>query len=527
MDNPPTLLQLPISIRVQIHRFCGLIRPCPVSLNFEGVRQRWIAIDLATHYRFTPQGDSRCLYLQKRSEKGKRFEDGLPPGLECFSPPIPFSLLLLSHSFHDEVVCMLYGKNQFKINRLEHDLRDHPLRALRTLSHKALRVIESLHVGLTDIEDVWFSSSLSIERLDSKSVHGSQYIQKWAALCEDTLSQIPAHGKFSLSCNASDTKTALQITRPLERIQPMSEASICLSADPNQKAIMEIARKVALQVTAKSNESHNSQTFRLSWNDLPKEIRLDFLSRTELVGHYYWLNWSQNKGFEIEAGALLPRAGVCCANCTSTLSVCTCHTIHAAISTTCTCPGVPSALFRVSKLMSAETAEVFFSQNRFILSGDFAANRSFLFNLPPAVLQHLRTVDLQLSFKQLYDMRKQDSQKARDWEALVALIASLLQLPKVWLSVDITQTLHTMMSLNNQGDHDYAWLRTSYAKLFDPLHQHLKGAGLRKFHVYLGWWLDYELAAEREVMGPDYDSCAEGSMSVRERHPRYPHIEGK
>lgn len=525
MESPPTFLQLPISIRTQIYRACGLIRPCPISLNYEGVRQRWIAIDLATHYRYTFRGESRCVYLQQRSKRGKRFEDDLPPGLECFCPSIPVSMLLISHALHDEAVRMLYGENQFKISRLDHDLPDHHLKALQTLSPKVLGFIKSLHVGLTD-KGAFLDPSSPVARLDSRTVDGRQFIQKWAALCEDTLSRIPGYAKFSISCNAIDTKTALQITEPLGNIQPMSEVSICLNADPNQKAIMEIARKAARQVKVKSKDSQNFQTLRLSWSSLPKEIRLNVLGRTELVGQYRQ-EWSQNSGFEIQTGVLLPRPGVCCANCSSTLSTCGCHSYHAAFSTTCTCPGVPGALFRVSKLMHSETTEIFFSKNRFILSGDFAVNRGFLSSLSPAAVKHLRIVDLQISFEQLCDMRNQDSQVARDWEALVASIASLLQLPKMWLSIDARKIWLSMMMLNNDGDHDYAWLHTSYSRLFDPLYRHLKGAGLRRFHVYLCWWHDYEGAAEREVMGPDYDSYAEGKTSLVERNPRYPNIEGR
>ncbi|KAL9127901.1 MAG: hypothetical protein Q9217_003311 [Psora testacea] len=269
----------------------------------------------------------------------------------------------------------------------------------------------------------------------------------------------------------------------------MTGPAICLSADPDKKALKEVARRAALQLTAKGKEPGTSQS--LPWNDLPKEIRLGILSSTDLVDRYWSSNQiipPQRDGFEIEAA-------------------------------------VPSALFRVRKLIYSETTEIF-SRNRFILSSDFAANRYFLCTLPSTVAQHLRTIDLEISFEQLYDMRRLDSQIARDWESLVASIASLLQLPKVWLSIDAGHMWETMMRMNDQPDHDYAWLRTSYAKIFDPLYQHLRGAGLRKFHVFSCWWLDNESAVEREVMGLGCDSGAEGKPSRKERNPRYPHIEG-
>ena len=83
-----------------------------------------------------------------------------------------------------------------------------------------------------------------------------------------------------------------------------------------------------------------------------------------------------------------------------------------------------------------------------------------------------------------------------------------------------------MMSLNNDEDHDYAWSYISYVKLSNPLYQHLRGARLRRLHVFRCWWDDLEAIVENRVMGLEYESNAKGKPSLTERYPRYPRIEG-
>ena len=109
--------------------------------------------------------------------------------------------------------------------------------------------------------------------------------------------------------------------------------------------------------------------------------------------------------------------------------------------------------------MHAEATLVFHTQNRFIFRGDFAATKRFLIGLSPAALHHQRTLDMEISFQQLYNMKVPQSQVARDWANLVATVASLLSIPKLWLSIDAGPMRNDMISLNDEGDHDYAWLR--------------------------------------------------------------------
>lgn len=521
MDSSHVLLRLPLDVRIRIYRFCGLIRSCPIDLNLEGVRRQHRATYFTKTF-FCPE-HHHCRYPAYSS---------LPPSLECFCPSMPLHLLLVSHAFYDELFPILFGENQFKVSWQKSDLPDYHLYWLRALSPKAWSFIKSLHIGLTNVVQSGLLPTPNddpFDTIDSKTVDGGRVIQKWAVLCGDVLSQIPGGRlKFSLGCNVSDTETAIRVTEPLGRLQLMAELAICLNAEPDKNALREVARRAALSLTVKKRKSGTWQMSSRSWNDLPKEIRLDILSHTDLVDRYWSSDEtgpSQRDGFEIESGKFVPRPEVCCGNCSSTLSICSCTPRKAAFSTTCICPTVPGALLRVSKLFFSESIEIFFSRNRFILSGDFAVTRCFLLDLPPVVAQHLRIVDLEISLQQLQDMRNVDSQTARDWEVLVASVASLLRLPKVWLSIDAGDMRDVPLATNDRGIEDDTYLHTSYPKIFNPLYQHLRGAVLRKFRVFLCYWPDYEELVEREVMGPDYESSAEGKPSWKERRPRNPHVD--
>lgn len=518
--------RLPIHIRIKIHRLCGLIRLCPIDLNFENVRQRWISIHRARQ-SIIPRSH-RCRF-PRRHAPGLNFDTNLPEGLDCFCPPIPLQLLSVCQAFHDEAENVLYTRNQFKSLRHEDELTDHPLKILWTLSPRVWTMIRSLHIGLTHIDrshECVRSDAPPMETIDARNVYGSRTIAAWMAFCENVLCQVPTGSmKFGLSCNIDDPETALRLVKSMNGLPPMAEAAMHLSADPARKDLTRIARKAVRGLTATQTKAR-APTVTLSWDLLPREIQLVILGFTDLIDYYSSPNLIaplRRDGFEVAAGKLLSRVGQCCNDCVPTRSLCNCASICAASSTTCPCPAVPIELFLVNRAMHADAKEIFFSRNRFILQGDFAASQRWLCNLPTMVARHLRMIDLELSFQQLYDMHRPNSTAVRDWENLIACIASLLLLPRLWLSVDAGNFSHLMEHMNNDGDHDFAWLHTSYANLFEPLYQHLGGARPRKFHMFLCRWVHYESTVEKIVMGLDYDSGLEGKIPARTRNDRYPH----
>lgn len=143
-----TLLLLPINIRIKIYSYCGLIRPCPIDLNIESVRQRWSAHDLATRLMSCLKVH-HCQYLEMRLTIGKiEFDSGLPSGLECFCPSLPHQLLRVSRAMHLEAETVLYGMNHFKVSR---PWPGDNLKVLRGLNRRVWSLLSSLRISLSEV----------------------------------------------------------------------------------------------------------------------------------------------------------------------------------------------------------------------------------------------------------------------------------------------------------------------------------------------------------------------------------------
>ena len=186
--------------------------------------------------------------------------------------------------------------------------------------------MSSLHLALTYTWP-WCHSwkhlrQPQLETVNSVSIEGSQMIQSWTEVCVQLLCQIPpSRLKLSLCCNLSDKESALQVVEPLKRLQPVAEAAIWLGPDPNRKDLIRIAKKAVIELTRSTRATRALPASRLSWNHLPREIRLAILSYTTLVARFPLAGPRppvQADGFEICAGELLPRMSVCCFNCKPT-----------------------------------------------------------------------------------------------------------------------------------------------------------------------------------------------------------------
>ena len=195
----------------------------------------------------------------------------------------------------------------------------------------------------------------------------------------------------------------------------------------------------------------------------------------------------------------------------------------------------PRALFYVSRTMYDDVCEVFFSRNRFILKGDMAASRRFLENLPQSAARRIRMLDLELSFDDVAKMGDQlhtipyAERRECGWHGLIRTIRERLDLSKLWLSVDagkIRLDLFGGDDLGNIFEFDsYVFLNEAWYQIFAPLRQLRKqvSEGLMKFHVFLAWDSKYEALAEQEIMGPTYDSAADGKLPRLVRDYGEPH----
>ena len=193
----------------------------------------------------------------------------------------------------------------------------------------------------------------------------------------------------------------------------------------------------------------------------------------------------------------------------------------------------PRSLFYVSRSMSNDVCEVFFSRNRFILKGDMAASRRFLENLPESAARRIRKLDLKLSFDDVAKMGDQlhtipyAERRECAWHGLIRTIGERLDLSKLWLSVDAGMIRTDLLAGNGHlfEYEGYGFLNEAWYQIFAPMRRLRMpvSGGLRKFHVFLAWDSKYESLAEKEIMGPTYNSASEGKLPRHLRDYNEPH----
>ena len=508
MDSQTTFLHLPKTIRTRIYRLCDLVRPCHIDLSSEKKRVALLKERKKLYpERFRPQFRYPCTqrYMEPSTTIDLRCWD-------CVCPPLPLQLLYLSRILYHETVSVLYGQNSIMVTCRKSAMLDH-FNTLRTLGLHVWANIQFLHIEL--------SATLCISRyipeytiLDRQDSTGSEILTHWTAICAFIAARItPFQLRLSVLCAASDLETAVDITESMSQLPPLSKCSIRFGDSRCAKALRSLAKCSSLRFTKGGDE--RSDMSRSCWKILPSEIRLQILGETNLVRRITPMgDWTINGQIEFEDGKRVASKR-CCRQCTEVETSCFCPTLGAAFSDTCVCSSPPTAILQVSRLFNYEATQVFFSMNIFRFKGKFLATTQFLAGLPNPAVQNMRILELHLDFDQLYSgLSTPGSRVVREWHDLIALLRDRLLLTKVWLSILAVgpSTQYHLARLNDNGNHDYRWLHTTSFQLLKPLKQ-LRG--LRKFHVSLCWSTDFEAVVEKAVMGPGYDSTAEGKVRRR------------
>ena len=511
MDNQPTFLHLPQTIRNKIYCMSGLVRPCPIDLSNESKRvalmkeRKNMEVELWEEPDFD---EPRCRYLLPQYSNPvhhKLFGD-------CLCQPLPTQLLYLSRTLYHETVSVLYGRNRFSVSCRKQVMLDH-LNPLETLSLHAWANIQYLHLELT----ATLSISHGVPKYEVLDWHGSTgnaILTRWTAICAFIAARItPFQLRLSVLCAVEDFKTAIDVTESMSQLPPLNKCSVHFGHHPDSRKLRSLAKASALRLTNRDDKRLGMS--ESCWKNLPSEVRSQILMETDLVQRKNpKKKYITNNKINIEDGRFVTSSPLCCWQCTEALTTCFCSPYNAAFSDTCVCSPVPTAIFQVSKLFNHEARAVFFSKNVFKFTGSFSATTRFLAGLPDLAIQNMRVIELHLDFERIYfGLSASGRHFTREWYDLIALLRDRLLLSKVWLSVLAidTQTEDDLVSLNDNGDHDYSWLHTTSFRLLKPLK---KLKGLRKFHVSLCWSTEFEAIAEKAVMGPEYDSIAEGK-------PRY------
>lgn len=502
MEKTLSFLDLPQSLRTRIYTLAGLVRTCPIDFNYEKRRTRLYK----GHTGYQSFSEASCDYSRlKRGYEPLRLERGLG----CFCAPLPWQLLYISSTIHDEVEVVLYSRNRFSLteaqdrqslmNRFD-TLRqeDEFLTPLRTLSPQASKVLRSLDVGCGRI-------------------FNNRSADKWLQTCNFLSTRVTLRQlSLSLSCETQEELAVFMLQHLASQADLGLLRECAISFGPKQNEnLTQHTKSTILRLTGRSTIPAKP----FPYAQLPPELRARILYFTELVPIYNKVQWYSD-GIEIRQGKLFRPIRKCCATCTPTLAVCSCWCRASAYSSQCTCYAHHFGVFYVSRLMNADAIYTCFSRNRFILGGgNSISSLQFLRSLPLAALLSLRALDLRLYGSQIVKWSKPENTESADWNALVQFIAANCDLPRLHLSLDSGWMNEDYADCDESGD-DLEWLRDAYRGFVAPMR---KLHGLRRFEVFFSWWEEEEAVAERSVMGEEYDALELGKVDCWRRSPLFPH----
>ncbi|MCJ1394125.1 Endonuclease III-like protein 1 [Xylographa bjoerkii] len=322
---------------------------------------------------------------------------------------------------------------------------------------------------------------------------------------------------FTLTCNVFERKQVGAVTQSLKRLTTFRSCAIRLAILPDI-ALEKLAKKMVLGAT-----KHVNRVSRFPFMKLPKEIRYQILEHTDLVARWRDEMWLDD-GLVIQDGSGLPdnKPSYCCRRCTSSLAFCCCSHLNASFSESCVCFIFPTSFFRVSHQFAREAREVFFSENRFIFTGQPDRTLSLLRGQPMEMLHHIRKIDFQLSAADVINWQRIDDTGFRAWRNLMGFLAENLKISNLFLSLDAGQAYDSYQHLSSSDDHRNH-IRYFYQAVIAPLQADKRFRQLRNFHVFWALFHEDEAEAERAVKGPDYDSIREGKIPYNKRNPNFPH----
>ncbi|KAL9116858.1 MAG: hypothetical protein Q9187_006610 [Circinaria calcarea] len=488
MAKSLSFLDLPQNVRARVFHFTDLTRECPIDLTFEKVRLRLLRVqsDVEPPPRIC---QFHAWKIRGTSTKYKY-------KAECYCPKLPVRLLRVSHLIYAEVIPILYGRNVF----VTWHTPGSGYSSLISLSSYAWKSMASLHIKLCAFDEDCPSRQIVLE--------------KWVALCAYMARRItPFQLDFSMDCIGSTItvpEIARQVMQPIKRLPELKNCAVCLTLKRDEQ-LHNIAKHMSLQASGRHTALH---AVFPRFDRLPREIRLMILVETELVLRS---DECEDAGGISIAKQKSESRNLCCKRCTPDLMACCCQTRRAAYSTTCVCRRIPTPLFYVSRQMSYEATEVFYSHNTFLLRGSIESMTKFLHRLSPFALWQLRTVDIRLEYDQFKEWPDAEMAHTHDWQSLISFMNENLNISNLALSLDLESCVEDHLTQeddivddvdDNDGDElKLEWLRDICTDIAIPLGQLQE---IRSFQVVLGHLDHYESVLEEMVLGSRPDR--EGSI---------------
>ncbi|KAF2737673.1 hypothetical protein EJ04DRAFT_574410 [Polyplosphaeria fusca] len=373
---------------------------------------------------------------------------------ECACVQPPFSLVFTSKQISREVLDLIYRGNAWRVSQAG----PNGLRGLYTIPSTSLSKIKSLSIRLG--EDVVFQHDPYPYKhpnipapISIGTKVGRDAVAQWDVLVKRLAHAMePEQLELSLTFVTIDLDSARAILKPMEQLLPLAECGIwaavlsrreyreLVSAVPihQESPLRDQLRYCAqgrtltdlLASTAKKRIhrfQEHQRGFRFA--DLPKELRLQILEKTDLVSAKP-IQWHPKKsekkphkcnclatlGGEIweETGCVcdlakwpdylltfeeyneeyndnfyswLPTANTCCGRCKpdDEFHVCFCPQGKFGFSTTCRCRASRHSLFSVSRQVRQDTIQTYYSRNKIVVTPYGAPNlrREQYYNFRP------------------------------------------------------------------------------------------------------------------------------------------------
>jgi hypothetical protein len=432
------------------------------------------------------------------------------------------NLLPTCRAIYTELASILYSSNKVFIRYQDTG----NLQSLKILSSTALTAMRHLTVQLnmtiTKPDTVCCPTYTADPRRRSKPFKAScrqhqEALAEWESVANYVLANCQLSNLcLEFICDVDDIESAERAVKPLLSIKSaLAQCHVRLGRSPNPD-LQALAKYVADNAT-RTHLNPSSSPFRFM--ELPVELQIQILNYTDLITPSLEVEWCPTRRFGLQyARIACPgyKGWDCCTpelhnnfqfrhcryNVGNKYDLCFCYRRHAAYSSACHCWIPPTSLFLTSRTFRDLAMEVFFSENRFVITPpeycdtpaiytpeDLEAFIFFAHAVPRNALRFLRFVEIVFPpFKN--DYLRANEPAYQEWLQTVTLMKSELNLPGLTLRVymasigafdrhwGLPDYRHRITK--EQGD----TILQMYKRTLEPLAE-LDGLG--KFFVHLNW----------------------------------------
>lgn len=187
---------------------------------------------------------------------------------------------------------------------------------------------------------------------------------------------------------------------------------------------------------------------------------------------------------------------------------------------------IPTALFRVCRRISADSLDVFYRRNRFILDCWYPQGLAFLTTVPSSSLALIRRLDLRFGLLTMGHYMVNTLRVASEVGPLLKYIAQNLDVPNLDLTIDTgpNYEIHYQDPEFEWDDDDMTVLKDAYLAFAKELEQI---RGVRNLEVYHACFHEIEDQTEKAILGEDAvrqrDQGKKSKTRAEQRDWEFPH----